>query len=400
MSRFNLTNVALAFSLTAVCCGFAGAQPTKEEQASVREHVNKGNMYMNRGAWAQAIDEYNAALDADPGSMVAKDNLVLVHNNWGIALFRGRKYEEAKAQWEEALKMNPYDRNAKQNLQVLKIQLSKIQAAPKPPAEAGAKLSDGAEGETEETQSGPKVTSKKGTKPVDAEKSSVGSVNLDDGSGSSGPKVMGSKTSAKSQNGEAASSGPKIMSGGASSGAEETQSGPAIYSKAQPKIEEVPTTPPPQAAAPSMPEPLPTSTAPPIDLSSPYSFYQQTTPRPLGAAGSPYTMPTNLQPAANRPQIYTPPAVPKQTPSEWKSPLATPSATEPEPASQPAPEATETSANLEDQVGAIEQKLNGKKQKNMPIIKRIEKLENSISGKVGSGTLQERIDILKKSCGL
>ena len=93
---------------------------------------------VERATWltenAAAIDEYNAALDIDPGSQTAKENIVLAHNNWGIFLFHHNKYDEAKAEWDKALQMNPLDRNAKQNLAVLKQTLSRL-APPKPPAE-------------------------------------------------------------------------------------------------------------------------------------------------------------------------------------------------------------------------------------------------------------------------
>src|ERR1700733_13083362 len=104
MTRFNLTNIAIGISLMHISGGSANAQVSASEEALVREHVNKGNLHMGRGQWDQAIEEYEQALDANPGSMVTKENLVLVHNNWGISLFQKHKYEEAKAQWEEALK--------------------------------------------------------------------------------------------------------------------------------------------------------------------------------------------------------------------------------------------------------------------------------------------------------
>ncbi len=107
MYRFNLTHIIMAISLSLISGGSAVAQVSASDAAIVREHVNKGNLFMGRAQFEQAIEEYEQALDADAGSMVAKENLVLVHNNWGIYLFQRHKYEEAKAQWEEALKMNP-----------------------------------------------------------------------------------------------------------------------------------------------------------------------------------------------------------------------------------------------------------------------------------------------------
>jgi tetratricopeptide (TPR) repeat protein len=81
---------------------------------------------MTRSEFAQAIRAYESALDIDPMNQIAKDNIVLAHNNWGIAYFHQRKYEEARAEWEKALQMNAYDKNAKQNLAVLKSAMARM----------------------------------------------------------------------------------------------------------------------------------------------------------------------------------------------------------------------------------------------------------------------------------
>lgn len=384
MYRFNLTNIALAISLTLISSGYAVAQVSASDAAIVRDHVNKGNVFMGRGQWDQAIDEYEQALDTDPGSMVAKENLVLVHNNWGISLFQRHKYEEAKAQWEEALKMNPYDRNAKQNLTVLKQTLARIQAAPKPPVKLPAEPKEaagGAAGEQETSSSGPKMLGQP-SKQSSAEATS------------SGPKIL---NAAKP---EESSSGPKMLS---QPKTEEQPSGAMVITN---HAQEVPNVPAPPAVPPTAPEP-PQVLAPPtpiIDLSSPYSFVDTPAAKAADANNSPYGMPANLNTQTARPRPYIAPQVtpPAKPANAWSVPASVSTETEAPPATPAATTAIEsdTSANLEDQLGAIEMKLTGRKQKNMPILKRIEKLETSISGKASSGSLQERIEALRKSCGL
>ena len=79
------------------------AQASKSDQMSTGEHIQKGNYFLSRMQFTEALGEYEEALRTNPGSSVAKDNIVLVHNNWGISYFRQKKYEEAEKQWREAL---------------------------------------------------------------------------------------------------------------------------------------------------------------------------------------------------------------------------------------------------------------------------------------------------------
>jgi Tetratricopeptide repeat len=381
---------------------------------------------MGRSAWDQAIDEYEAALDVDPGSIVAKDNLVLVHNNWGISLFRQHKFEEAKAEWEEALKMNPYDRNAKQNLAVLKTTLARINAAPKPPVKPAAEIKEGAPGKSpaapeeeqeEATSSGPKMLGQ--PKPAPEATSSgpkmLGHPRTEETS--SGPKVINQPKS------EASSSGGKVMNatsdGDTSSGiklmnqpkasqptAAQEEPNAVVIMNSNHQPETVPSVPAPPAVPPTAPEPPQVSAPPPMDMSSPYSFVDSPPPvKPGAEVSSPYVMPANLSNQA-RTRPYTAPQVtpPPKPVNSWAVPVQTTTTTTnttAEPSSTATPPEADSSANFEEQLSAIEQKLNGKKQKNnMPLLKRIEKLETSIAGKISSGSLQERIEALRKSCGL
>ncbi|MBX9668187.1 MAG: tetratricopeptide repeat protein [Candidatus Obscuribacterales bacterium] len=92
---------------------------TPEQLAEIRNHINRGNMLLGRRLFQDAIGEYENVLRIDPVNQIAKDNIALTHNNWGINFFSARKYPEAKQQWEQALKLNPSDGHARRNLKIL-----------------------------------------------------------------------------------------------------------------------------------------------------------------------------------------------------------------------------------------------------------------------------------------
>ncbi len=390
MFKFNLTNVAFSILLTGTLAGSALGQVSPSEAASVREHVNKGNVHMGRGAWDQAIAEYEAALDVDPGSMVAKDNLVLVHNNWGISLFRQRKFEEAKGQWEEALKMNPYDRNAKQNLIVLKSTIARINATPKPPVKPAAEPKEAPETKAAAAQENEKEEPpSSGVKMLNQPKREANS---------SGPKMLNSAKEEPPSSGIKLLNQPQKETAETKAARDESAPAAVVIMNAGHRTEEsqTPFVPAPPTVQPTTPEPPQVSSPPPMDMNSPYSFVDTpTSAKPGAEISSPYVMPSNLSTPVRQKPYIAPPAPPPKPSNEWTVPVTV----SPE-ATANTPTESESSGNLEDQLGAIEMKLNGKKQKNMPILKRLEKLETSISGQAKSGTLQERIDLLRKSCGL
>jgi tetratricopeptide (TPR) repeat protein len=98
--------------------GQTGAQADEASYAEVRNDINRGNMYLSRNLFQQAIEEYQKSLDLDPGNSYARSNIVLAHNNWGIFYYQQGKYELAKEQWETALRLSPNDRKAKYNLSI------------------------------------------------------------------------------------------------------------------------------------------------------------------------------------------------------------------------------------------------------------------------------------------
>ena len=67
---------------------------------------------------------------------------------------------------------------------------------------------------------------------------------------------------------------------------------------------------------------------------------------------------------------------------------------------EPSPVAASSSLNIDESLAALELKVFGKKQKSMPVLKRLEKLEIGTSGVASQGTVQERIDALRRAYGL
>jgi tetratricopeptide (TPR) repeat protein len=92
----------------------------------------------------------------DPSNTTAKDNIVLTHNNWGIDFFHHNKYEDAREHWNTALRLNPNDRNAKNNLNVLRAQLKKLGLS----ADGAPKAETAKTGSDEEPKSGGSVLPK------------------------------------------------------------------------------------------------------------------------------------------------------------------------------------------------------------------------------------------------
>ncbi|HEY9871254.1 MAG TPA: tetratricopeptide repeat protein [Candidatus Obscuribacterales bacterium] len=131
-----------AFALLAllICCPAALSQTSKLNQMQSREHVNRGNVCLNRRQFQEALDEYQKAIDLDPTNAVARNNIVQTHLNWGAVNFAQNKFDEALAEWETVLKLDPYNQNAKHNINVLKQTLARrcgaLQA--KPPGEESA----------------------------------------------------------------------------------------------------------------------------------------------------------------------------------------------------------------------------------------------------------------------
>lgn len=297
--RLFIANLMATVLVTAVTQSACHGQSVTQLTAELNGHVNKGNYLMARGSFQQAIEEYEAALQLDPNNRIVKENIVLAHNNWGIANFRQKKYEEAKTEWDKALQLNPRDRNAQNNLLYMKQQLAKRGV------QLGVKEAEGKE-KTEPKTAQEKVDENPETNSI------------------------------------------KLLS-------------PAF--KTQPSAETTPFTPSTQ----EQPAGAPTATGPTPVVPQQSNSYTPITPRSRDAAES----------------TYSPPA------SSYSSTTSTES------------KSTDTGSNaLEDQLGVVEMKIYGHKQEDMPLLKRLEKVETDVCGKPRKGSLDQRIDAVKKKCGL
>jgi|AGTN01.2.fsa_nt_gi FOG: TPR repeat len=114
-----LTSILSAYTLPALGL-------TAEDQAEIRDLVNRGNGLMNAGRYKEALDEYDAVLRIDPENYYGKANRVLTHNKWALSLFRVNKYKEAKQHWDIAHQLNPNDATVNQNIKVLEFRLQKL----------------------------------------------------------------------------------------------------------------------------------------------------------------------------------------------------------------------------------------------------------------------------------
>ncbi len=93
--------------------------PARGERLASGEQVDKGNYLLGQHKFAEAIAAYEDALRLDPTNEVARANIAIAHNNWGMHYFNRKMYKEARQEWETALKLDPYHRNASHNLRLL-----------------------------------------------------------------------------------------------------------------------------------------------------------------------------------------------------------------------------------------------------------------------------------------
>ena len=330
-----------------------------------REFLQKGNNHLNRYEFQQALDAYTECLLCDPSNRNARENIVLTHNNWGIWWFQKRKYKEAREEWEQALKLNPADRNARQNLQVLRVTLSRAGVSEDgekkpPPQKANSDfppsqviiLTPGLKQGSGSTSSGAAIIT--GGSSSGGAAASVGA-GVEAGSGSTG-----------------SSSGAALM-GSAGSGSDasgDTSSGAAIIIKSSKTAPA--TTSGGDTSAGSI------STYTNGGNANPYSTGATGSSTPSAGSGTPYSTESTAGKFTTAPTVTpTPPAPSPSTATAGGS----------------------QGENIEDMIGQIEQKIYGRKQDSLPIMKRLEKLETDTHGKTKSGTIKERIDTLRKSYG-
>lgn len=391
-----------------------------QQAAEYREHVNRGNMLLGRRLFDQAIAEYEAAEQIDPSSNVAQQNMTLAHNNWGIYLYSQRKYPEAKTHWDEALKLSPNDANVKRNLKILDIQLKQMErekppapadpAAP-PKAEDWNPLKDGLDRNTKP------IGSPTATKEPSASTSNSGSVTLNVGtsSGQSGAATQDAPPAGTETAKPDTASAVIILGGSGSSNSTTTSTNTNQNPAGGYNFEPAGT----NESAPSSIRIIggssgtasiigggsTTRTPPPsttggfnvvggggtgrggVPINMDRGGYQL----PGSETSSPPPARSNFPPV--KPVTFAPSGEP------IKDPFQTPAATTSN--GNSGNSSTDDGDNtVEEQLGKIENKVYGKVTKNMPILKRIEKLEVETMGKKQSGSISNRLKELTQTYGL
>ncbi|MBA3856438.1 MAG: hypothetical protein C0507_05955 [Cyanobacteria bacterium PR.3.49] len=336
----------------------AGAESLEAMKA--REFLQKGNIHLTRLEFQAALDAYTECLLLEPNNRTAKENIVLTHNNWGIYWFQKRKYKEAREEWEQALKLNPADRNARNNMQILRVTLSRQGLTDEgekkqPPAKANSDFPPSqAIILTPGIKSGNSASSAAGGESGSSTAPAIASPNTGSASDSAGTSGSGSGAAIiirSSNSGSATTSGGGTAAG--SSGVNSTgSSGGANGSSGG------------------------------ANGSSGGANGNNTAGTDNSAANATFSNNSGVS-------TYSDPAPGKFTTA---------------PASTPSASATATAGgsqgdNIEDSLGQIELKIYGRKQDSLPIMKRLEKLETDTHGKTKSGTIKERIDTLRKSYG-
>jgi Flp pilus assembly protein TadD len=114
------TAAALAAALLLTACASTRTAPRPSDQLAFGVWASQNNL------WDEAIFRWKKALEANPASVAA-------HNNLGVAYEKKGLFKEALSEYEAALKLRPDDSHVKSNLKKCKenIQATDLPAAPK-----------------------------------------------------------------------------------------------------------------------------------------------------------------------------------------------------------------------------------------------------------------------------
>ncbi|MBX3153827.1 tetratricopeptide repeat protein [Candidatus Obscuribacterales bacterium] len=401
-----------------------------DDAAAIRDHINRGNALLARKQFQEAISEYEAVLQIQPDYPIAKSNIALTHNNWGILLYSQHKYAEAKEQWETALKLNPRDGHVVRNLKIVEAALARNpqpeQTTPTNPKPSGPQDWNPFD------ESLDNIPKKNTNAASDTPPAAVASPSGSPSSGTAAATVSTANSSAATAKNETTSqpSGPVIILGGASSvqtsnGTENTtESGSrdaGTMPRAQSTTNSSPVTSEDPFSSPST-EPTPPSNKPNFNTvdsstnsvrivggtSGGATIVGGSTVSGGGKSFTPSTT-TNTTPPSFVPAKVPPKPAGGSTPMSWPGadeehapmigkPARTPNSTKIDKHHERT--AQDDSLNVESLLEEIEIKLYGKVSKNQPILKRIEKLEVDTLGKKKSGPIADRLKELKETYGL
>jgi Flp pilus assembly protein TadD len=100
-----LAPLVLALSLLGACARPLATGPLAAGVDAARE-----------GRWDEAVRHWTNALEQDPGSAAARNNLAVAHERRGA-------WEDARREYEEALRLDPDNRTIKDNYEAFKERL-------------------------------------------------------------------------------------------------------------------------------------------------------------------------------------------------------------------------------------------------------------------------------------
>ncbi len=409
-SRFNLKQcspiaVSLLLFLSTADAGTApalGQEPPYMTQ--VREHINKGNGLLGRRLFAEAIGEYQKALDLDASNVAARHNIAETHNNWGIYWYGMRKYNDAMREWEITLELEPNHFNAKRNLVLLK------QFAARQGIKLGQPAPENSAGTDEPGSSGPGGAGSSGPGSAGTSGSGAslrggfaGNNNAPPRSGMQGGKEDTTEPSAvmiltpnvKVGTGASSSSedaGTSKPTAGANSGTGGGATGSGSSATAAP----VSTTSGRSASA--VPQVDPNGGPDDFEVAQP-PVQEEEKPPPSKSKNK-----KKQKVAASETKSTENTGNDTNSASQQPSKTAIPDNLHSSSASNKwAPAVTKSAGGeeptIEDELKLLENKVYGQVQ-DLPVLKRLEKLEKDTSGKVSSGPIRERILNLRQHYGI
>ncbi len=433
-----------------------------DEASDIREHNNRGNLLLSRRLFQDAISEYETVLQINPAHAVAKYNLALAHNQWGLFLYSKRKYKEAKEQLDIALKINPNDNNIRKNVNLIdhalrnsappaaaatakptgpqdwnpfdesldkpQIKKSLSNAATTSAPAINTSQAVGANPAGGGTNSGASIIGGGGTKNGETGGTILSSNAGNNFTGPSGASIVGGASI--SSGGKNDISGPSLVplsnSNSVSSGFESGNASSSFLNKGGAGVATLDTTAPEtlsggvrivggSAGSAS----IIFGGAPAAATATASNSVSSGTANVFPSPGS---QTSNSAPANNAAVRFTPRPSAGNVPISWpgggestpQSPSSrrtdegaakpTPSFLDKPEDNQPADQSDKTeevdnSSSVEDLLAKMENKVYGKVSKNMPILKRIERLEVDTNGKKKNGSVAERLKDLKNTYG-
>lgn len=384
--------VLLAIAGPAVAGPVASQEPMMDNSA-LRDHVNNGNQLMMRGQFAAALSEYEAAKTLEPSNSVVKRNIAEVHNNWGVSYFKQKHYSDAISHFQKCLANYPGHRNAQYNMMLCRRAMEREGINPdESPADSEekaetAKKDDAGKKEKAETPATAPAGTAAPSSPADPMSVSYGS---------------------------------KTLFNNAQPTSTQFASGSAMFPVYSDKKSAV-STPVTVVNPAAMPSPKPPASQTPADAAS--AQQQEASKSPAAAPNAPATPTTAAASAGTSTETNASNAAGQSVAAAAASaapvkPIFTQatsagsggySTIQPsyenvdhysyKQGSAASPDVEGALMSLDEKVAALELKVYGKKHADWPIMRRIENLETDYIGQTRSGSMNERVEFLKRQIG-